>query len=45
MARTYRYISGDSHLEIEAKWWVSRVPKMCREQAPRVVRLPDGSDA
>jgi hypothetical protein len=45
MARTYRYISGDSHLEIEAKWWVSRVPHMYRDQAPRVVRLPDGSDA
>jgi len=45
MARTYRYISGDSHLEIEAKWWVSRVPNMYRDQAPRVVRLPDGSDA
>src|SRR5437867_2031838 len=37
--------NGDSHLEIEAKWWVSRVPNMYRDQAPRVVRLPDGSDA
>jgi hypothetical protein len=45
MARNYRYISGDSHLEIEAKWWVGRVPKQYRDQAPRVVRLPDGSDA
>ena len=27
MARNYRYISGDSHLEIDAKWWVGRVPK------------------
>jgi predicted TIM-barrel fold metal-dependent hydrolase len=45
MARNYRYISGDSHLEIEAKWWVGRVPSIYRDQAPRVVRLPDGSDA
>ena len=45
MARNYRYISGDSHLEIDAKWWVGRVPKKYRDQAPRLVRLPDGSDA
>ena len=45
MAQSYRYISGDSHLEIEAKWWVDRVPKKYRDQAPRLVRLPDGSDA
>jgi len=45
MARNYRYISGDSHLEIDAKWWVDRVPKKYRGQAPRLVRLPDGSDA
>jgi hypothetical protein len=45
MARNYRDISGDSHLEIEAKWWVGRVPKTYRDQAPRLVRLPDGSDA
>ena len=45
MARNYRYISGDSHLEIDAKWWVDRVPKQYRDQAPRLVRLPDGSDA
>ena len=24
MAQNYRYISGDSHLEIDAKWWVGR---------------------
>jgi hypothetical protein len=45
MAPNYRYISGDSHLEIDAKWWVGRVPKQYRDQAPRLVRLPDGSDA
>ena len=45
MAQNYRYISGDSHLEIDAKWWVGRVPTKYRDQAPRLVRLPDGSDA
>ena len=45
MAQNYRYISGDSHLEIDAKWWVGRVPQKYRDQAPRLVRLPDGSDA
>jgi predicted TIM-barrel fold metal-dependent hydrolase len=41
----YNLISADSHLEIDAKWWRDRVPAGFREQAPRVVRLPDGSDA
>lgn len=45
MARTYRFISGDSHLEIDSKWWIDRVPAKYRDQAPRTVRLPDGSDA
>ena len=45
MPRQYRFISGDSHLEIDSKWWVDRVPAAYRDQAPRVVRLPDGSDA
>ena len=41
----YNLISADSHLEIDAKWWRERVPLEYRDQAPRVVRLPDGSDA
>jgi predicted TIM-barrel fold metal-dependent hydrolase len=41
----YNLISADSHLEIDAKWWRDRVPTSLRDQAPRVVRLPDGSDA
>ena len=45
MARTYRYISADSHMEIDSKWWLERVPAALRDQAPHVVRLPDGSDA
>ena len=45
MAKAYRYISGDSHLEIDSKWWVDRVPARHRDRAPRLVRLPDGGDA
>jgi uncharacterized protein len=41
----YRYISGDSHLEIDSKHWIDRVPKQFRDRAPRLVRQPDGSDA
>src|SRR5438105_8809414 len=41
----YRYISGDSHLEIASKAWLHRVPEKYRDRAPKVVRLPDGADA
>jgi uncharacterized protein len=43
--RTYRYISADSHLEIDSKSWIPHMPAQYRDRAPRVVRLPDGSDA
>jgi len=42
--RKYRYVSGDSHLEIDSKHWVPRVPEKYRNRAPRLLRLPDGSD-
>ena len=45
MTVTYRYFSADSHLEIDSKWWLPRVPAEYRDQAPKVIRLPDGSDA
>ena len=41
----YRYISGDSHLEIDSKHWLARVPEKYRDQAPRLVRQPHGGDA
>ena len=44
MARKYRYISGDSHLEIDSKHWLDRVPANYRDQAPRLMRQADGSD-
>ena len=45
MARSYRYISGDSHLEIDSKHWLPRVPEKFRDQAPRLVRQAHGGDA
>lgn len=39
------YISGDSHLEIDSKYWRDRVPAIHRERVPRVIKLPDGGDA
>jgi uncharacterized protein len=44
MAMKYRYISGDSHLEIDSKHWLDRLPTRYRDQAPRLVPQPDGSD-
>ncbi len=42
---SYRTISADSHLEIDSKHWLDRVPVKYRELAPRLVRQADGSDA
>ena len=39
------YISGDSHLEIDSKYWIDRVPDLHRARVPRVIKLPDGGDA
>jgi predicted TIM-barrel fold metal-dependent hydrolase len=43
--RTYDIISADSHLEIPAERWTSRVPERFRDRAPRRVRLGNGGDA
>src|SRR5947207_15123716 len=40
----YRYISGDSHLEINSKHWINRIPIPYRDQAPRLMPQLDGSD-
>jgi predicted TIM-barrel fold metal-dependent hydrolase len=39
------FVSGDSHLEIDSKNWIGRVPDQYRDRAPRVLHLPDGTDA
>jgi predicted TIM-barrel fold metal-dependent hydrolase len=43
--KNYRYISADSHLEIDSKNWLPRVPEKHRDLAPRLVRQADDSDA
>ena len=45
MTREYRYISGDTHLEVPAWRWTNRVPEKYRDRAPRTVRLASGDDA
>jgi predicted TIM-barrel fold metal-dependent hydrolase len=45
MARQYRYVSGDTHLEVAASRWTCRVPEKFRDRAPRNVRLATGGDA
>jgi uncharacterized protein len=42
---SFPFISGDSHLETHPKHWVDRVPAKHRDRAPRVIRLPGGTDA
>jgi predicted TIM-barrel fold metal-dependent hydrolase len=44
MARQYRLISADTHLEISPDRWTPRVPRAHRDRAPRLVKLADGGD-
>ncbi|HKA55048.1 MAG TPA: hypothetical protein VKJ47_15445, partial [Candidatus Binatia bacterium] len=44
MAREYRLISSDGHLEVPPERWAPRVPKKYQDRVPRTVRLPDGGD-
>jgi len=44
MAKEYRLISSDGHLEVRPERWTHRVPAKYRDRAPRSVQLPDGSD-
>ena len=43
--RAYQCISGDSHLEVDSKNWVPRIPEKFRERAPRLIRTATGGDA
>lgn len=45
MARKYRIISADSHLEISPERWRPRAPAKFRDRAPRLLKLPNGGDA
>src|SRR5204863_8011587 len=44
MARKYKLISADSHLEIDSKYWLDRVAEKHRDRAPRMVRTELGGD-
>jgi predicted TIM-barrel fold metal-dependent hydrolase len=45
VARQWRCISADSHLEIPSDRWTHRVPEDYRDRAPRRIRLANGGDA
>jgi hypothetical protein len=45
MARQYKLLSADGHLEIPPERWTHRVPTKYRDRAPRTIHLPDGGDA
>ena len=44
MARQYRLISSDGHLEVPPERWSARIPNQYSDRAPRTVRLPNGGD-
>ena len=44
MAKSYRFISADSHYESPPEHWTHRVAKAHRERAPRRVKLAGGGD-
>jgi uncharacterized protein len=44
MARKYRVISADGHVETPPDGYVARIPEKYKDRAPRLIRLPDGAD-
>ena len=44
MARKYRVISGDGHIETPPDGWREYVPERYRDRAPKLIRLPNGAD-
>ena len=44
MARPFRVVSADSHLELVPERWTSYVDPKHRDRAPRTVKLPTGGD-
>src|ERR671910_1896084 len=45
MARQYRVISGDGHIDLNPDVWRDRVALRWRDRAPQRVKMPNGSDA
>ena len=44
LVRTYRMVSGDSHLQVPADFWTDRVPKKFRDLTPKRVKLATGGE-
>jgi uncharacterized protein len=44
MARDYRLISADSHLDLNPDLWTHRVPAKWKDRAPKVVTLENGAE-
>lgn len=44
MARTYKVISADGHVETPPDVWVKYVPKEYQDRAPRLIHLPEGGE-
>jgi predicted TIM-barrel fold metal-dependent hydrolase len=44
MARAYKRISGDSHIEVPPNIWSRAVPDPFKDIAPKHVKLPNGGD-
>jgi uncharacterized protein len=45
MARQYKVISGDGHIDLNPDVWRNRVAVKWRDRAPKRVKMPNGSDA
>ncbi len=45
MARQYKVISGDGHIDLNPDVWRNRVAAKWRDRAPKRVKMPNGSDA
>jgi len=45
MARQYRVISADGHIDLNPDVWRERVAAKWRDRAPKRVKMPNGSDA
>jgi hypothetical protein len=45
MAKQYKLMSADGHLEVPPERWTHRVPAKYRDRAPHTIHLPDGGDA
>src|SRR5690348_9532868 len=45
MARKYRVISADGHIDLNPDLWRDRVSEKWRDRAPKRVTMPNGADA